>query len=66
MTNPPTVTANYFPFISFQDAPAAIDWLCRAFTVGDPEGNLWSIGNYLPHASAAARARAGNIIGGRP
>jgi uncharacterized glyoxalase superfamily protein PhnB len=137
MTSTATVTANIFPFITYEDAPAAIDWLCRAFgfeplqvvpgehgeivhaelqlgpgvvmlstakddrlrmksaralgasnqgvavfvddvdarweralaagadvvqaiedahygarsfTVRDPEGNLWSIGNYLPHA----------------
>ncbi|HEY7295046.1 MAG TPA: VOC family protein [Dehalococcoidia bacterium] len=140
MSSTATVTANIFPFICYEDAPAAIDWLCRAFgferlqvvpgesgeivhaelqlgpgvvmissatpsaaerlrmkstralgatsqgiaifvedvdtrweralaagaevvlpiydahygartfTVRDPEGNLWSVGNYLPHA----------------
>jgi uncharacterized glyoxalase superfamily protein PhnB len=140
MSTTTAVSANIFPFISYEDAPAAIDWLClafgferllvvpgengeivhaelqlgsgvvmvssatpsaearlrmksaralgatsqgvaiyvedvdarwqraqdaraevvqpiedtsygaRSFTVRDPEGNLWSIGNYLPHA----------------
>jgi uncharacterized glyoxalase superfamily protein PhnB len=140
MSTTTAVSANIFPFITYEDAPAAIDWLCRAlgferlqvvpgeggeilhaelqlgpgavmvstatpsaearlgmrsaralggtnqgvavfvedvdarwrlalaagaevvqpiedthygarsFTVRDPEGNLWSVGNYRPHA----------------
>jgi uncharacterized glyoxalase superfamily protein PhnB len=31
MSTTTTVAANIFPFIAYEDAPAAIDWLCRAF-----------------------------------
>ncbi len=31
MSETAIATANIFPFITYQDAPAAIDWLCRAF-----------------------------------
>lgn len=31
MSTTAAVTANIFPFVTYADAPAAIDWLCRAF-----------------------------------
>ena len=31
MTSPTLVTSNLFPSLSYDDAPAAIEWLCRAF-----------------------------------
>jgi len=31
MSTTTAVSANIFPFITYEDAPAAIDWLCRAF-----------------------------------
>ncbi len=31
MSTTTAVAANIFPFITYEDAPAAIDWLCRAF-----------------------------------
>lgn len=31
MTSAPTTPSNIYPSLSYDDAPAAIDWLCRAF-----------------------------------
>jgi len=41
------------PALRYRDAPAALEWLCRAFggrgfTCRDPEGHLWTLGTYDP------------------
>ncbi|MGZ3310188.1 MAG: hypothetical protein ACXU84_01940 [Xanthobacteraceae bacterium] len=36
-------TATVIPALQYQDAPAAIDFLCQAFG-----GNVWTFGSYDP------------------
>lgn len=31
MTKPAPTTSNIYPFLTYDDAPAAIEWLCRVF-----------------------------------
>ena len=46
MTEPARATGNIYPSLSYDDAPAAIDWLCRAFgfskrlVVPSPDGGV--------------------------
>ena len=52
-TNTPTV----IPTMRYNDAAAAIAWLCEAFgfethlVCRDPEGHIWNFGSYDPWAS---------------
>lgn len=46
MTEPARATGNIYPSLSYDDAPAAIEWLCRAFgfskrlVVPSPDGGV--------------------------
>ena len=46
MSPPPVITADLYPSLTYDDAPAAIEWLCRAFgftkrlVVPGPDGSV--------------------------
>jgi uncharacterized glyoxalase superfamily protein PhnB len=40
------------PCLRYEDAPAAIDFLCRAYDARDTEGNIWTFSNYDPFTGA--------------
>jgi hypothetical protein len=60
MTRSYRCPSDIYPSLTYDDGPAAIAWLCRAFgftkrfeVIGpdqqvDPEGRLWYFGNYRP------------------
>ncbi len=70
MTDPRRTTANIYPSLSYYDAPAALEWLCRAFgfrrrlVVPGPEGTILhselSLGSGVIMVSSA-RPEAGRV-----
>ena len=49
-TTPASGEVTMYPFLRYQDAPAAITWLLQASGL---EGNLWSFGTCRPGTGAA-------------
>ena len=54
-TTPASGEVTMYPFLRYQDAPAAITWLVQASGLGarDLVGNLWSFGTCRPGTGAA-------------
>jgi uncharacterized glyoxalase superfamily protein PhnB len=40
--------ATVYPWLTYDDARAAIDFLQAAFGAPDPEGDVWHFGTYQP------------------